>query len=861
MAPEDPVTFKYRFVPSGTRFKHVAGIRLSAPGVKEDKARLYENEVAVAVGRENWSGDLNERAVIDHRVLGEDGRLPSAAVAVMHHAAPLQQFRRERKPKLVWLVTVDRPNFDCYMAVYLARWFIEHDTAADGFRRARFTCDGFADDDGATVRNHPAKRFDWFKPDLTRFSAEVHWAVLLASFSAHTDRAGRVPCPRNRALHSILYAAVERGRPYATEDNGAHEFFEAARLAMAGSAADGAPLNPLYDSVLGGSALFAPELALLNVATEAYERDIARARKAIVFLPKRDDTFTHLYRAVAAKPLFETDKVIERSHLEFGGPGRRMQVDGLYVSDPECLLVREWARHDIDHSSLRDGFTFTMIARSGRHPAPNEYDYSMSIDPKKARKCHLYPVWARLQAAEVAELQAQQQGKAPPAEPPVPREGYADRAGDLPALFADPWYDGVDYSCRVLGTPNGGTLLLPGTDRGLEDDKVAAIVQDELELVVFETPFEFLDIAARANIGNVNKVHIADSPRKESAPIEEGRYRFGTVVLSDDVELGSAVFAEQTSRVLWRMLHPDQRDGPPREIAEECCIREGDVMGVWSTSGVMIAHKAAAGDSVRDLRNLFRKVAVLARGVDRLIQKHSWMHAASRAAAGRAVHRSADEADESEKRVRQVLRESRALTRLTMEVRQAFGLPAGQIIERFAKRAGLFETIEVLHDATRSEQTQSNLDLTQRLTTASVTVANVQLKVELLELIFVGIYSTELAHIIAPFVVPHEWELVFVLVIALALSAIAAMYLRPWRHSEMESGEPPQRWEGRWLLIGFIAVIIFGIGWGGWTGVKSIWAPPAGEHGKSSADERQPTKAPAKPAKTPAKPTKTPAHH
>ncbi len=62
-------------------------------------------------------------------------------------------------------------------------------------------------------------------------------------------------------------------------------------------------LNPLYDSVLESSATFAPELALLDRQQEAYERDVQRARKTIVFLQQAEVPFGQWYAKATATPL------------------------------------------------------------------------------------------------------------------------------------------------------------------------------------------------------------------------------------------------------------------------------------------------------------------------------------------------------------------------------------------------------------------------------------------------------------------------------------------------------------------------------------------------------------------------------
>ena len=183
--------FKYRLVPFGTTFSATSGMRKDDD--KRDPASLYENEIAVNVGKADWAGRPGEPAVIDHH-FHRDGQFPSSSAAVIHHARLLHE-RFHAKYNVIWLITHRPPNFDCYTAMYLARWLIEESTAAAGFDRSGLTGDGFADDTEPYPLGAVTKRFNWFEPDLERFAEPVRWAVLLASFASHTDHAGQIPVP------------------------------------------------------------------------------------------------------------------------------------------------------------------------------------------------------------------------------------------------------------------------------------------------------------------------------------------------------------------------------------------------------------------------------------------------------------------------------------------------------------------------------------------------------------------------------------------------------------------------------------------------------------------------------------------
>ena len=136
--------------------------------------------------------------------------------------------------------------------MYLARWIIADVSAAADWEGCGLHPDGWLD--------LPARRrIDWFNPDLACVPSEHRWAFRLASYASVLETRHRVSCPRERSLRSILYAALKRGRNYLDTTSGATEFFGEVRAVL-----EQQQLNPVFDSVLEGNAVFAPELAMLR---------------------------------------------------------------------------------------------------------------------------------------------------------------------------------------------------------------------------------------------------------------------------------------------------------------------------------------------------------------------------------------------------------------------------------------------------------------------------------------------------------------------------------------------------------------------------------------------------------------------
>ena len=331
--------------------------------------------------------DGDDLSVIDHHFPGEP--FPSASAAVLHKARLIREkFNAAESFPVIWLVTHTQPDFDAFCSLYLARTIIEAPDIDDII--------GIELDQ----RHWEPSEINWYEPKLPRYPASIRWMILLASYAARVDHGRRIECARHRALHSILYAALKRGRDYENRDSGAREFFDQVKAAITKEA-----LNPLTDSILAGSSTFRPELEMLEEDLQAYLRDIRRARKAVVQLQwQTPGDFRDLFSRFE-RPRFSTsgEKSDRSICWKLVSGARPTESD---IRDPECLLFKEWARMDLDNSSMGQGFLFTAVAYStGRAGGElNHTDYFFSIDPERAEGRHLYTLWARLQAREIREI-------------------------------------------------------------------------------------------------------------------------------------------------------------------------------------------------------------------------------------------------------------------------------------------------------------------------------------------------------------------------------------------------------------------------------------------------------------------------
>lgn len=767
--------FRYRYVDFGMVFSARTGER--PDGDRNDPNVLFDNELAVDVGGICWGHSGEPLQVIDHHFYRQ-GQLPSASAAVLHKAQLIRD-RFGSRDSVIFLVSHTQPDFDAFCSMYLARWIIEAGDGPQGWEAFGLHPEGWFD----TVRPGPNGRtfqkIDWFNPDLTCVPKGLHWQILLASYASHLDHSRRISCPKNRALHSILYAAIKRGRSYLNNVSGATEFFDEVRETL-----EKRGLSPLFDSILEESSRFQPELAMLDREIEAYRRDVQRAHKALVHLQTLSLPFGDFFVPLKNASLLTEQCTTRQPHLLLDHP--RSQADAIYLKDPECLLFKEWARTDAENSSMGAGFMFTAVAYSyGRpHGRINKTDYFFALDPEKADGRHLYTLWARLQSAEVQVFQkteheplkqdldeAEQLAEGTSRRTNC-RQGFEERGGTWKALFDDPWFDGSNYACTIVATPNRGTLIgKPGVRSDLLDDPVVTIVLHELEYSIYttapasETPeVKIVDLpASRDQRDEERNCALGVMTFRASAP-RDGYYRFGVVGLHEGVNVLSGRMASQIGETLWQVLNPEAGEGTPTDFTARHLLVQKDLIGIWSRRGVMIAHKPAAEQKARILERHFRELISLVRDVESFI-------------------------DTSSKPNSETMQAGEDLTRRIARTNHGLALPESRLLSRFfdaIQLGGLLGTLHDLNVVAAEAASRDRLDHQAReLAKHTATVADVQTKVEWLEIFIVGFYATELAQIIVDHLhIRDDLALGSIMVVGFTFTLVTAMVLKPWKHTK-----------------------------------------------------------------------------
>lgn len=777
------LTFRYRYVDFGTTF--TGDPRLRGDSSTESPGILFANELVTDIGGTCW-GTNEPLAIVDHHFSGE-GQFPSASAAVLHKARLIRERFGAPSSDVLWLVTHKEPDFDAFCSMYLVRWIIESSDAVVDWEGYGLHADGWLD--------LPQRaKIDWFNPDLTGISAEHRGPLLLASYASALDSRRPIACPRERQLNSVLLAALERGRNYRTESSGATELFDEIRQRL-----QGANLNPLFDSVLEGCAEFAPELALLDREAPAYERDVQRACKAIVYLPEAEAPSPRFFKTPKEVALLEMQGKSPEVNAEdlLLADTFRIPSSGIYLRDPECRLFQEWARLDLKNAPLSLGFEFTAIADSNGRPSGliNHTDYVFSVDPERANGRHLFTVWSRLEAKEVEALRVRREASA--AEVSLPARASDQPSDILGTLLTDPWFGGQSNFGTLVRTPARGTLIgPPGARNDLRDDPIVEEVRTELEGPVYSA--ESLVAGPQVTILDKSALRqhedLASRQFELSAPLKippprEGYFRFATVNLRSDVPIASQeVLDRQIGETLWQVLYPETPGALPADLTEHHLVVTANAVGVWGDRGIAIAQKRARNNAALlegvpapSLQNAFAVLVSLLRDIDRL---RADVSGTPTTAPKDPLAKSAR--DDANRTLTATVARAEELTERTAEVKHALSLPGHDLLRHFVEVIGADDFLASLRDltlvATEKLRRLQIAEHTQRMEANATILAKARSRLEWLQVFSLGFLAIVLADVIA-------WQLQIasaarrglLLLAGPVVIGLVASILKPWK--------------------------------------------------------------------------------
>ncbi len=796
-----PLTFRYRYVDIGTVFTGDPGRR--APEADANSpSTLFANEIACDVGGTCW-GANEPLPILDHHFL-QHAQFPSSCAAVLHKSALIHS-KFAHFDDVIWLVTHKDPDFDAFCSMYLVRRMIENDAPNEGWESYGLNSEGWFD-------TTAARKIDWLNPELGGIAGERRWPLLLAGYASLLEARRHISCPLQRQLRSVLYAARKRGRDYLNHTSGATEFFDEVRSVLREK-----QLNPIFDSVLEGSVNFAPELAMLDREVDLYQRDLERSRKALVYLPEAEapspDFFEHSKRAttpeISAESLLLADSF-------------RIATDGIYLRDPECTLFQEWARVDLDNSSLGAGFEFTAIADPHGIPdAPmNSTEYVFSIDPERANGRHLYTVWSRLETEELNALRRTQESMAEVASRPA---GDA-RVGTIESLLSDPWLGGDRRSSTLVVAPRHGTRIgQPGSRSDLRDDPVIEAVRTELEGPIYTAAslvsgpqVTIHDFAASQGVRDALPRHFEFNAPLKLQPPEDGFFRYARIGLRADVPIAGAdapgrALERQIGESLWQFLYPEKSGETPQDFGSHL-LATADSIGVWSDRGIAIAGKhskteqeisglASADDDLQD----FAILVSLVRDVDRLTSEWesvgkknpSQIEVSSRTTAAVSVQR---------------LAECEQLARRALELQHTLALPERQLLRHFSEAIGFEQLVTRLHELNQiaaNQQYAMAADEGRKSGSVPGDLTRVRQQLRWLEVFVIAFVALEVvAILLRSGILGSGSQQVFTWFGGPLAFACAAWFLQPWR---IKQGGRDRTGSFKWLVV--VALLVWTVAW------------------------------------------------
>ena len=816
------LTMKHRVVPFGTCFQAGQGLRpfdWVQPARSEDPAAIAENEretsllrdneIAVDVGSQLWELGTGLR-VVDHHFIGGP---PCASAAVLHKARAIAAWVRTLAARsdcaCLWIVTHASPDFDALLSSYLVGSLAEAvlsgalqddelNWIAAGIHPMNWL--PIEAQDTANIRGCAIPRFDWLgRPALAALPQKVRGWAALAAVASRQDNARSFGYDFTLSPPYLLKAAIEvrsrGGRPGLDALHGwAAEFFGDCLWEMQASLCD-----PLQRPLLESAAAYEAAHAYLVQEAAKYRRDIAGARKARAFLPVASDIKAYM-AAVAEEPLLAdpaahkiNPKQVDPRLVQ---PHTHRVVNAVWVSRPESGLFKDFARADSETLPGVHGFEMTLVVneKSG-YAVPNALsnaEYIISLDPERAAGAHLYPLWARLQAMELAALETPEHSDVLCTFAGEPaRRGYEKRGqGVSPELFHDPWFDGSPFDFTLIQTPGkAGTRIGPPSFKDLDADPILAVVRSVCEDSVFLSA-SVEDIAARRDVRGApeRSIDILARPGAEAA-CSAGCYRLGLVRLDADAGLLGPGLGCQIGPVLYGWLHPESSATLPTDFETRHLVVERDTVTVWSRKGLMVAFldRPEARAHALQMREWLVDIADCAHSVHRDLEDRVWT------GDGLRLHATLDKME------RELLP---SMARLEWDANQA----GGGALRRFFEANGFGAAARSLHTVAEA--------LSHRQTRAAG--LELQRSAEWVEIFVMAVYLTELAHKFTPALhyANPEAATALLLLSSVGTVLVGILCLRPYREHHA-----PKTGRSNWWRLGPIAVwMLLIIGLAIWAG-------------------------------------------
>jgi hypothetical protein len=349
------------------------------------------------------------------------------------------------------------------------------------------------------------------------------------------------------------------------------------------------------------------------------------------------------------------------------------------------------------------------------------------------------------------------------------------------------------------------------------------------------------DLSATRDTSDISSREYDISQLQQIEAPAERRFRFARIPLRDDAPMslpGRNGLSQQIGETLWQFLYPDLQGAKPHDFAEQHLVVGLRCVGVWGDRGVAIAHKPKAGSTAAPSGNAsaeddsgteqdFIKIVALARGIDQLIAEGAGL---TEVASKRADLQSNENADGAPNLAEVIAARGEILARSAAQIKHNLTLPNSELLRRFYDATGIDELLATLRDLNQTAaeylRREKMEEQARRQAESTETVAEVQSKLEWVEVFIVGVYAVETIELFAKHVVGERSRTATLVILASlpVFLLFTTFVLQPWKRKSAEKRGRLER--PAWILVVVIAASILGIIWAAWSLYHG--PPPAG---------------------------------
>jgi hypothetical protein len=282
--------------------------------------------------------------------------------------------------------------------------------------------------------------------------------------------------------------------------------------------------------------------------------------------------------------------------------------------------------------------------------------------------------------------------------------------------------------------------------------------------------------------------------------------------------------SEQIGETLWQVLYPDLKGAKPHDFAQRNLVVAPRFVGVWGDRGIAIAYKpkpqttgttAELQQDDNGTERDFIKIVGLARAIDQLIADGEGLARENHS----APHGEDD--DPTTGQAEEIAARGEVLARTVAQIKHNLTLPHSDLLRRFYDATGIDELLSTLRDLNQNAAEylrRRKMDEQASKTRESTeTVAEVQTKLEYLEVFIVGVYALEMLDTTTKYLEGSD-KVKGILVITggLGFLIVTAAMLVPWNRVRKEKSFSARKPLVVLLcaLLAWVGAILWGVHFG-----------------------------------------------